>query len=82
MVAFSLYTSLVSQLTKEDIDKNLTEHEKKTIIEFIKKSEKDVHELIYMLIKTHYIKNNDTSSTNLPFNGKEQKAEKEKSGYS
>ena len=42
--------------------------------EFIKKSEKDVHELIYMLIKTHYIKNNDTSSTNLPFNGKEQKA--------
>lgn len=74
MVAFSLYTSLLSQIDTETLEKNLSEVEKKCIVDFIKKSNTEVHELIYMLIKTHHLKNNDVSTTNLPFCGKEQKA--------
>ena len=75
MSNFPLYDSIEQKLIELSIDKDSQvsiEHKNK-FVDFVKTTDQRIHELIYMLIKVHQLKYDTTSSTNLPFNGKEQK---------
>ena len=75
MTNFPLYDSIEQKILELSIDKDssITSENKNKFVEFVKTTSEDIHQLIYMLIKVHQLKYDATSSTNLPFNGKEQK---------
>lgn len=75
MSNFPLYDNIIQKLEDagQSPDTPITIDEKHTFIDFVKASDQNVHEFIYMLMKVHQLKFDTTSSTNLPFNGKEQK---------
>ena len=75
MTNFPLYDSIEQKILELSIDKDssVTSENKNKFVEFVKTTGEDIHQLIYMLIKVHQLKYDTTSSTNLPFNGKEQK---------
>jgi len=70
---FPLYDSILSQLSDADTSTALSVEKKHELIEYVKKSGADIHELFYMLLKVHNVNSGYASQTNLPFNGKEQK---------
>jgi hypothetical protein len=76
MTNFPLYDNIISKLNENNVDINtpVTNENKIKFTEFVKSSQQNVHEFIYMLIKVHQLKSDNLSSTNLPFNGKEQKS--------
>jgi hypothetical protein len=71
-MSFPLYDSICEKIN-DDINTPLDHDKKIAFCDFVKKSEQNIHELLYMLMKTHQIKYDATSSTSMPFDGKEQK---------
>ena len=74
MSNFPLYNSIVEQLDANTLDQPITNNQKIEFVEFIKLSDNNTHELVYILLKIHQIRTELSSKTSLPFNGKEQKA--------
>lgn len=72
-MAFPLYDRCFEKINHNDHNKSISQDQKQEIADFIKKSSNDKHELVYMLMKTHQLKCDTPSNTNMPFNGKEQK---------
>ena len=75
MPNFPLYDNIVQKLAEQNnpITSPISPENKMKFVDFVKGSDQNVHEFIYMLIKVYQLKYDTTSSTNLPFNGKEQK---------
>ena len=75
MPNFPLYDNIVQKIAEQDIvtTSPLSLENKTKFVDFVKVSNQNVHDFIYMLIKIYQLKFDTTSSTNLPFNGKEQK---------
>jgi hypothetical protein len=75
MPNFPLYDNIVQKLAEQNIiiTAPISLENKTRFVDFIKVSNQNVHDFIYMLIKVYQLKFDTTSSTNLPFNGKEQK---------
>jgi hypothetical protein len=76
MTNFPLYDNIVTKLEENhaNISEPIQNTDKIKLADFVKTSNQNVHEFIYMLIKVHQLKADSTSSTNLPYNGKEQKS--------
>ena len=76
MTNFPLYDNIITKLEEQNtnISTPIQNADKIKFAEFVKNSNQNVHEFIYMLIKVHQLKADNTSSTNLPYNGKEQKS--------
>ena len=76
MTNFPLYDNITNKLVEENINisESIQNSDKIKFTEFVKTSNQNVHEFIYMLVKVHQLKADNTSSTNLPYNGKEQKS--------
>jgi len=75
MPNFPLYDNIVQKLAEQNINITVpvSTENKISFVDFIKISDQNVHEFIYMLIKVYQLQYDNTSATNLPFNGKEQK---------
>ena len=75
MSNFPLFDNIVRKLAERDNSTTspISPENKATFVNFVKGSDQTLHEFIYMLIKVYQLKYDTTSSTNLPFNGKEQK---------
>ncbi len=69
-ISFPLLSSITSQLTEEEV--NLSDKEKKVIIQTMKKFDKHKQELVYGLIKAYCIETK-SQAIGLPFEGKEMK---------
>ena len=74
MSNFPLYTSIIEQIDPQLFETQITTEQKHEFVEFIKASDNNTHELTYILLKIHQIKNENTSKTSLPYSGKEQRA--------
>ena len=66
MSNFPLYTSISTGIPNKD----LTAKQKKDFIKKVDEMEVDGHELIYALIKTYYIDNEQDSPFTIPYGGK------------
>ena len=66
-ISFPLLASITSQLTDENVD--LSDKEKKAIIQATKKFDKHKQELVYGLIKAYSIETK-SQTVGLPFEGK------------
>jgi hypothetical protein len=75
MSNFPLYDTIIAKLSENNTDTtvSISSEMKTQFTDFVKSSNQKVHEFIYMLIKVYQVKHGKTSTTNLPFNGKEQK---------
>lgn len=65
MTDYPFYDVLLKDLKEKD----LTHKQKITLISKIDKLDNNGMELIYAIIKVHYLRNNDTSSFKLPYDG-------------
>jgi len=74
MSNFPLYNSILEKLDEKQLENQLTTDEKQEFVNFVKTADNDKHELIYILLKIHQIRTENSSKTSLPFSGKEQKA--------
>ena len=66
MSNFPLYTSISAEIPEKD----LTSTQKADFVKKVDKMDLDGHELIYALIKTFYIENENDSPFTLPYGGK------------
>ena len=75
MTNFPLYDNIEQKLQEQNviISEPVATENKQEFIDFVKTGDQNIHEFIYMLIKVYQLKFDKTSSTSLPFNGKEQK---------
>ena len=72
-MSFPLYDSICEKIDAHSCTEPINHDQKLVLCEFVKKSEQNIHELLYMLMKVHQIKYDATSSTIMPFSAKEQK---------
>ena len=75
MPNFPLYDNIEQKIKDQKIvtSEPVATVNKQEFIEFVKTGDQNIHEFIYMLIKVYQLNFDKTSSTSLPFNGKEQK---------